>query len=71
MPEPSTPSEQLPAKAPPDPEKIKALLDMAAMQSNSAIGHKPPYKALAIVAIVVVLLMIVSYAAVSWAAHHY
>jgi hypothetical protein len=58
-------------KTPPDPEKIRALLQMAEMQSmGGAAGRKSPVKPLVIVMVITVLITIGSYIAVVWAAHH-
>jgi len=70
MPDPTTQPDPSP-KTPPDPQKIKALLDMAAMQSHASMGHRPPYKKLGIVCVVLVIVMVGAYIAVTWAAHHY
>jgi hypothetical protein len=59
-------------KEPPTPEQIKALLQMAEMQSMGGKGSaKPPYRTLLIVTGVVVVVMVGAYILVTWAAHHY
>jgi hypothetical protein len=59
-------------KTPPTPEQIKALLQMAEMQSVGGKARaKSPYRTVFIVVCVTVAIMMGAYIMVVWAAHHY
>jgi hypothetical protein len=58
-------------KTPPDPAQIRALLDMAAMQSGVQDTGRSPYRTLVIVSIILAMLTAGLYAAVRWAAARY
>ena len=66
--DPNKPAE---TKTPPDPEHIKALLQMAEMQSMGGKANaKPPYRRVLIVLGITVLVMVAAYIGVVWVAHH-